>query len=538
VTEALPPTTSAGGSGSEKLDRRILAIGSVVVLGAIMAMLDITVVNVAIDHLIQEFDTDLSTIQWVATGYTLALATVIPLSGWAADRFGTKRIYLTAVFLFMVGSALAGMSWSVESLIFFRVLQGFGGGMLMPLGMTILTKAAGPERIGRVMAVIGVPMMLGPIVGPILGGWLVDDVSWRWIFFINVPVGLVTMLLGVRLLEKDEPKPTEKLDVLGLILLSPGLAALIYGLAQVPAHGGVDSPEVYLPAGAGAVLVALFIWHAMRAENALIDLRLFRDRAFSVSMLAMVLFVVAFFGSMLLFPLYFQQVRGEDALAAGLLLAPQGIGAMLMMPVAGQIVDRIGSARIAQTGILVIVACMVLFTQLDGDTSYLLIGADLFVMGLGMGMTMMPIMSAALKTLKQDQVSRASTSLNIIQQVAASIGTALLSVILFNATKEKMAPLVEAAAAQGAPPPATGSINDIPEPARTQVANLLADAFSSTFVWALILLAVAFLPALLLPRGKGGSPAVIEGVVLPSDSADKVDTTDEVPAPEKAADRG
>ncbi|MGB3441657.1 MAG: DHA2 family efflux MFS transporter permease subunit [Actinophytocola sp.] len=517
MTEVLPPTPSTAGTGSEKLDRRILAIGSVVVLGAVMAMLDITVVNVAIDHLIGEFDTTLNTIQWVATGYTLALATVIPLSGWAADRFGTKRIYLTAVFLFMAGSALAGLSWSVESLILFRVLQGLGGGMLMPLGMTILTKAAGPERIGRVMSVIGVPMLLGPIVGPILGGWLVDDVSWRWIFFINVPVGILTLLLGVKLLEKDEPRPAEKLDVIGLLLLSPGLAALIYGLAQVPAHEGVGHPEVYLPAGIGAVLVATFIWHASRTKGALIDLKLFRDRSFSVAAVTMVLFVVAFFGSMLLMPLYFQQVRGEGALAAGLLLAPQGIGAMLMMPIAGLIVDRVGSARIAQLGIIVIVGSMVLFTQLEGDTSYMAIGSALFVMGLGMGMTMMPIMSAALKTLRQQDVARASTSLNIIQQVAASIGTALLSVILFNEMKERLAPLAANAPAGAAPD--TSSITDLPEPIRSQVADLMSEAYSATFFWALILLALAFLPALLLPRGKGTPPAPEPAVApLPADA--------------------
>jgi EmrB/QacA subfamily drug resistance transporter len=501
VTEVLPPTPSTAGTGSEKLDRRILAIGSVVVLGAVMAMLDITVVNVAIDHLIGEFDTTLNTIQWVATGYTLALATVIPLSGWAADRFGTKRIYLTAVFLFMAGSALAGMAWSVESLILFRVLQGLGGGMLMPIGMTILTKAAGPERVGRVMSVIGVPMLLGPIVGPILGGWLVDDVSWRWIFFINVPVGILTLVLGMKILEEDEPRPAEKLDVVGLLLLSPGLAALIYGLAQVPAHEGVGHPQVYLPAGIGAVLVAGFIWHASRTEGALIDLKLFRDRGFGIAAMTMVLFTVSFFGAMLLFPLYFQQVRGEGALSAGLLLAPQGIGAMVMMPIAGLVVDRIGSARIAQLGIVVIVGGMVLFTQLEGDTSYWAIGADLFVLGLGMGMTMMPIMSAALKTLRPNDVARASTSLNIIQQVAASIGTALLSVLLFNEVKDRMAPLVANAPA-GAAPDVTTSIADLPEPLRTQIANLMSEAYSSTFVWALVLLALAFIPALFLPRGK------------------------------------
>ncbi|HEX2132151.1 MAG TPA: DHA2 family efflux MFS transporter permease subunit, partial [Actinophytocola sp.] len=423
--EPLPPTPAAGAARPEdlKLDRRVLMIGSVVILGAIMAMLDITVVNVALDHLIVEFNTTLDQMQWVATGYTLALATVIPLSGWAADRFGTKRIYLAAVFLFMLGSAAAGTAWSAESLILFRVLQGLGGGMLMPLGMTILTKAAGPERVGRVMAVLGVPMLLGPIVGPILGGWLVDDVSWRWIFFVNVPIGLITMALGAKILEPDEPRPTEKLDVVGLVLLSPGLAALIYGLAQVPSHEGFGHPEVYVPAIIGAILVATFIWHAARTSNALIDLKLFRDRGFSVAMVTMVLFTVAFFGAMLLFPLYFQQVRAEGALNAGLLIAPQGIGAMIMMPLAGMLVDRGYAARTAQLGILIIVGSMFVFTQLAADTSYWTIGVALFVMGLGMGMSMMPIMSIALKTLRPQDVARASTSLNIIQQVAASIGT-------------------------------------------------------------------------------------------------------------------
>jgi len=238
----------------------------------------------------------------------------------------------------------------------------------------------------------------------------------------------------------------------------------------------------------------------------------------------MILFTVAFFGAMLLLPLYFQQVRGEGALAAGLLVAPQGFGAMLMMPVAGLIVDRVGSARIAQLGIILIVGSMVLFTQLEGDTSYLLIGADLFVMGVGMGMTMMPIMSAALKTLRQSDVARASTSLNIIQQVAASIGTALLSVLLFNAVKEKLAPL---AAGGAAPSTSTTSIGDLPEPVRSQIADLMSEAYSSTFFWALVLLAVSFVPALFLPRGKPVPPAPEPAVEVLPDGAEAPPVIDE-----------
>jgi len=525
------PTTSASGAAtatkaSEKLDRRVLAIGGVVVLGAIMAMLDITVVNVALDQLIIEFDTTLNTMQWVATGYTLALATVIPLSGWAADRFGTKRVYLTAVFLFVAGSALAGTAWSAESLILFRVLQGLGGGMLLPLSMTILTQAAGPGRIGRVMAVLGIAMQLGPIVGPVLGGWLVDDVSWRSIFYVNVPVGIVTLLLGMRILPPDERRPAAKLDGVGLLLLSPGLAALIYGLAQVPSHEGLAHPEVYLPAGAGAALVIAFLWHAARTPHALIDLKLFRDRGFAIATATMALFMIAFFGTMLLFPLYFQQVRAESALNAGLLLAPQGIGVMIMMPITGRLVDRGYAARLVPLGIVVIAAAMAAFTQLTDTTSYWTIGTGLFVLGLGMAMVGMPNMSIALKTLRPRDIARASTSLTIIQQVAASIGTAMLSVILFSEVKDRLAPAVAELRAQAPPgtePPATASMWDLPEQVRQLLAPSLADAYASTFAWALALLALSLIPALFRLRDKA-----------PADAPDRPAERDEAPVPELA----
>jgi len=499
------PATGAAANTPEKLDRRVLAIGGVVVLGAIMAMLDITVVNVALDRLIIEFDTTLATMQWVATGYTLALATVIPVSGWAADRFGTKRVYLTAVFLFMVGSALAGTAWSAESLILFRVLQGLGGGMLLPLSMTILTKAAGPGRIGRVMSVLGIAMQLGPVVGPALGGLLVDDVSWRAIFYLNVPIGILTLVLGARILPTEEPSPTAKLDVLGLLLLSPGLAALIYGLAQVPSREGFTHPEVALPASTGAVLLTAFLWHAMRTRHALIDLELFRDRAFSIATATMALFIIAFFGTMLLFPLYFQQVRDESALNAGLLVAPQGIGVMIMMPIAGRLVDRGHAARLVPLGIVLISTAMAVFTQLTESTPYWTIGAALFVSGLGMSMVGMPNMSIALKTLRRQDVARASTSLSIIQQVATSIGTAMLSVILFNEVKNRVAPVVaqlQAQAPPGTEPPTATATQDLPEHVRHLLAPPVADAYATTFVWALALLALSLIPAVIRLRDK------------------------------------
>src|SRR6201991_4680011 len=267
ASASVPSGSATNGSGaSEGLDRRLLMIASVVVLGAIMSILDTTVVNVAINTLARDFETDLPTIQWIVTGYTLALATVIPISGWAADRFGTKRLYMLSIGLFVAGSALSGLAWSAGSLIGFRVLQGLGGGMLMPCGMTILMRAAGPQRVGRVMAIIGVPMLLGPILGPILGGWLVDDISWRWIFYINVPIGIVALIASRRILPRDVPQAEHKLDVLGLALLSPGLALLIYGLAETATQGGLGATRVLLPMLAGAALIAGFVMHALRTD--------------------------------------------------------------------------------------------------------------------------------------------------------------------------------------------------------------------------------------------------------------------------------
>src|SRR5579884_4412246 len=235
----------------EPIDRALLVVAGVVVLGTIMSILDTTVVNVAINTLAARFHTTLPTIQWVATGYTLALATVIPLTGWIADRFGTKRLYMVSIALFLVGSSLSGLAWSSGSIIGFRVLQGLGGGMIMPAGMTILTRAAGPNRIGRVMSIMGVPMLLGPILGPILGGWLVADVSWRWIFFINVPVGLLALFLAARILPRDVPQKEQRLDFVDLLFLSPGLALFIYGLAESNSAGGFGATKVLLPMLAG-----------------------------------------------------------------------------------------------------------------------------------------------------------------------------------------------------------------------------------------------------------------------------------------------
>jgi EmrB/QacA subfamily drug resistance transporter len=501
----MPPETAMPTAAPESrgLDRELLTVAVVVVLGAIMSILDTTVVNVAISHLTTDFNTSLETIQWIVTGYTLALATVIPLTGWAADRFGTKRLYMLSLALFVGGSVLSGLAWSAESLIGFRVVQGLGGGMLMPAGMTILTRAAGPQRVGRVMSIIGVPMLLGPIIGPILGGWLVDDVSWRWIFFINIPIGIAALVMSRKVLPKDEPQAHERLDAVGLALLSPGLALFIYGLAQSSSGGGFASSDVLVPGLAGVALLVAFGWHALRTSHPLIDLRLFQNRTFAAASATLILFAIAVFGSFLLLPLYFQTVRGESAMDAGLLLAPQGLGAMLVMPIAGQLTDRTGVGRIVLVGLTITLAAMLALTQIAADTSYWTLGVVLFVMGMGLGSTMMPIMSGAMQTLRKAAVARASTTVNILQQVGASIGTAVLTVTLAGALADR---LPQAAGSGGG----AGAGGQIPDAIREQIAPLMADAYGYTFWWAVALLAIAFAPAVLLPWRKPEAPADME----------------------------
>ncbi|MGA9748285.1 MAG: DHA2 family efflux MFS transporter permease subunit [Nocardioides sp.] len=513
-------TPTPGSAAPEKLDKDVLLVAGVVVLGAIMSILDITVVSVAQPTFQVDFNSSPAQAAWTMTGYTLALASVIPLTGWAADRFGTKRLYMLAVGLFTAGSVLCAAATSIEMLTLFRVLQGLGGGMLMPLGMTIMTRAAGPERIGRVMAVLGVPMLLGPIFGPILGGWLIDVASWHWIFLINLPIGIGALAYAAVVLEKDSPTPSETFDFVGMLLLSPGLALFLYGVSSIPEAGTVLDTKVITTAVIGLALVAAFVLRTLfRApDHPLMDLHLFRNRALSVAVIAMALFAIAFFGASLLFPSYFLQVRGETTLQAGLLLAPQGVGAMLTMPIAGMLTDKIGPGKIVLTGIVTIVIGMAMFTQVAIDPSAVSLGADgvdvsepsyvfllgaLFVMGLGMGGTMMPIMTSALQTLKDVEIARGSTLMNITQQVAASIGTALFSVLLTNGFNDSDAVTALRGAAE------TGQ-----QPEPTILPQAFADmsgAFAEVFVVATVLVALCLVPAFLLPRRRPARTSPLDG---------------------------
>jgi EmrB/QacA subfamily drug resistance transporter len=482
---------------ADKLDRSVIITGLVIAAGLIMVVLDTTIVNVALDALSSEFGAPLSTTQWVITGYLLAVALVIPITGWTMDRFGSKPTWIAAVTFFVLGSALCAAAWSIESLIVFRILQGLGGGMLMPAGQAMLARAAGPHRMGRAMAIIGIPILLGPIFGPMIGGLLVEYTSWQWIFIVNVPVGILAVVLAVwKLHSGDAVEKVGRLDWLGLVLLSGSLVGLLYGLSQAASQGGFGDASVLGWLIGGGVGLALYVWHSLvRGADSIIDVRLLANRLFASSTFTVFLVAIGLFGGMLLLPLYYQTVRGDGAFNAGLLLAPQGLGAVVAVAVAGRLTDRIGAGYVVPVGVVLALIGTFPFTQIAADSSYVWLSVALFVRGVGLGSVMMPTISSAYQNLSHDKVTRAAPTLSAIQQVGASLGSAVLVTAL---TQHLFSQL----ASHGIQADGAGSdrLGSIPPEAMPVVGPLLAESFGFAFWVAFGLTAVIFIPALFLPR--------------------------------------
>ncbi len=504
----------------DQLDAELLRISAVCILATVMAIVDVTVVSVAQRTFIDQFASSQAVVAWTMTGYTLALASVIPITGWAADRFGTKRLFMGSVLAFAVGSLLCAMAPNILLLILFRVVQGIGGGMLLPLGFIILTREAGPRRLGRLMSILSIPMLLAPIGGPILGGWLIDASSWRWIFLINLPIGLVTIVLAAIVFPGDHPARSETFDLVGVLLLSPGLAAFLFGVSSIPGRGTVTDRHVLIPAAIGLALIAAFVAHALhRADHPLIDLRLFGNRVLTHANVTIVVFAAAFFGAGLLLPSYFQQVLHQTPMQAGLHLLPQGLGAMLTMRLTGPLVDRQGPGKVVLVGIALITAGLgTVAVGVAKEAHYLptlLVG--LAIMGLGMGCTMMPLSVAAVQALAPHQIARGTTLVSVSHQVGGSMGTALMSMILtnqFNRSENiraanKLASLQQAAVSGVPVDRAAMPRQSLASGFSVHVLNDLSHAYATVFVLAAVLVAVTIIPASFLPK-KPAIPAVAE----------------------------
>ena len=460
----------------DKIPRHVWIISGVAMLGAVMSILDTTIVNVALATLSKDLHSNLTNIQWVITAYMLALAAVIPVTGWASRRFGAKPLFLISLILFTVGSLLCGLSTSDTELILFRVLQGVGGGMIMPLAQIIMAEAAGPKRMGRVMALVAVPMMLAPTLGPLIGGALIQALSWHWIFFVNIVVGAFAIPLAFRLLPspgKDDVTD-ESLDFLGLGLMSTGLVAITYGLAEAGTYGTFSNGHVWIPVLVGGVLVAAFVLHALRVEHPLLDLRLYRRWHFSAASIVMFALGAAVFGAMILMPLYWQELRGYSVIDTGLLTGPQGLGMAVTMPLAARLTDRYGGGPVALVGVVVTALLTIPFALIGAHTSIVLLSFAMFLRGAGMGSSFMPAMTAAFAALDRSEVSHATPQLNVLNRVGGSVGTTILAVILANAER-------------GA-----------------HTASAAASAYGTAFWWSVAMAALAVIPCIVLMRAEKG----------------------------------
>ncbi len=454
---------------NEKLPKGIISISLILVLGALPPMLDATIVNIAVNDLAKLFSTTFAVIQWVITGYTLALGIAVPFSGWLMQKFDGKKIFMGALGLFLLASILSGAAWNIQSLIGFRVLQGFASGLLIPTLTTMIVRLAGAENLGRLMSIVGIPIVFGPIIGPIIGGLIMKHLTWHWLFFVNLPIGIIALLLMQWKLPKFEAADTKaKMDWLGIILLGLTSGMFIYGVTKIKGSGNSVTGVVSIVIGAVSIMTYIFYaWR--RKEHALIPLKLFQSKNFCASFVSLFLAGFATNGPMLLFPLFFQNVRGLSVITSALWLIPQGAGMLITRSLVGKMTDKLGARLVVLPSIAITIIGTLPFIFFDTNTSQWLIWLVLLLRGMGVGGVTIPVMSDSYAGLEKTQIAQASVSTRIIQNIGAAFGSAILATVVSNFMSGKAA-----------------------------TAANLSGSFHAGFMTSLIFMAVSIIPALFL----------------------------------------
>lgn len=397
-----------------------------IIVGMIMVILDNTVVNVAIPTLVKDFHSSLSVVQWTVTGYTLSLSAVIPLSGWLSDKLGAKRLFVLSIALFTLGSVLCSTADSAGLLITYRVIQGLGGGMVMPVGLAFVYRLAPPDKVGSLMGMLGIPMLLAPAAGPILSGWFVEYSTWHWIFLINLPIGIVGVIFGILWLPNIARKLATALDVVGMILGPIAFVTLSYAVNEGGSDGwGATRTIASLVIGV-AVLTA-FVIVEVRHPQPLLELRMFKSGNFTRGVIVLWVSQIALFGAIIIVPLYLQNVRGYGAFHTGLIMLPQAITSAVFMPLGGRLFDKIGARPLAATGLGTVTAALIWLSQVTTSTPLIQTMIPLAMMGAGMGLAMMPLNTHVLQAAPRDLVSRVTPLTSAGQQVMVSFSVAGLT---------------------------------------------------------------------------------------------------------------
>ena len=423
---AAPESRPAGRDESRTLRLALM----IVCLGALMSAIDATVTNVALNTLEHDLHSSVAGVQWVMTGYLLSVAGVIPVSGWASRRFGARRVYASALAMFGLSSGLCALAGSLAMLVGCRVLQGMAGGMLVPLGQLIAAEVGGPKRMGRMISRVWMVSSVGSMVGPTLGGVIVSGLGWRWIFLVNVPVSLLATVAAFYLLPELPARAAGRLDIGGLLRLTIGVPATVFGLAQAEATGNLLSLSTLVPLGAGVILVLDFIRHALRSKYPLLDVRLFARRTFTAGAVSVFFFDLAWFGTLVLLPLSFQQMRHATPVVAGLLLAPQGFGTVVGMWASGRGSDGRRGLRFGAAGGFTFVVTTALLSLFGASTPDPMICVTLLLAGFAAGLSWVPATAISYSRLAPEEISHASPLVAVMMRLGAALGTAIAAIIL------------------------------------------------------------------------------------------------------------
>ncbi len=428
-------------------------VGIIYVLAIFMDLLDITIVNVALPAIGADLRVDPSTgatqIQWVVTGYLLSLAVFIPVSGWAGDRFGTKRVFMCALTIFLSGSLACGLAWNIESLVAFRVLQGVGGGMLTPVGMAMLLRAFPPAERIAASAVLVIPTVVAPATGPVIGGYLAEYQSWHWIFFINIPIGVIAFILSAIYLREEKHAAPGRFDIPGFVLGAAGMLSVMYALAEAGLHG-FGGTRVVAFGSLGLVLLATFTIVELRTAEPMIDVRILRNRLFAASNSVQIIAMSAFAGVLFLLPLLLQAEKGYTPFKSGLTTFPQALGVILMIQIASRLYHHIGPRRLLIAGLVLSGLNTLTFELVGLETSAWTIRGLMFMRGMTLGLVLSPLQTAAFGSMPAQEMGRASAVYNTARQAATAFGVAVIASVLTSRLTANGATLGDPATRDGA----------------------------------------------------------------------------------------
>ncbi|GCE26328.1 MFS transporter [Dictyobacter alpinus] len=421
-------------------------VACVVVFGIFMSILDSTIVNIAIPRLQSAFGSDLNSVQWVLTGYTLAQGVATPLTAFLSERLGIKRFYMLSLAGFTIGSALCGIAWSLPVLIVFRLIQGMTGAFLSPLAITLIYREFAPAERGTAMGVLGIPILLAPAFGPTLGGYIVTFAGWQLIFYINLPLGIIGLILAAIFIREARAEARTSFDIPGFLLSASGLGLLLYGLSSASTDGWT-SGTVLSCLIAGAILLTTFIFveldRARHEKQPLLDIRVFGNRSFSTSSFASILVTFTLFGGLFLVPVYLQNLRQLSAFQAGLLLLPQAFASMFAVVIGGRLVDRFGVRAVVIPGLILTAISMWRFTFLDLYIPYTSFQWLLILRGFGIGLCLQPLMVSALAEIQPRMLAQATAVSTTLRFVGSSLAVAIVATLVQSQTKLHYAHLAE-----------------------------------------------------------------------------------------------